>query len=145
MQTRSDFMAILSPRYHGDFLLLRRDQTCLELRDKNRLCKRAFINSNGWTNLIQSSYTFSDQKFKDFSRTFQDLPWKFQGLFLWNLPQINDWCACLRTKKIAYFGDLLIALKRFEVQWNNQGLSRTENQFQVLSRPWIFILKIKDL
>ena len=42
-------------------------------------------------NLKQGSYTFSGQKFKDFSRTFQDPTLKFQGLFFnKNLPQTNQ-------------------------------------------------------
>ena len=52
------------------------------------------------------SYTFSGQNFKDFSRTFQDPTWKFQGHFLIMtiLPQ-NHLC----------FRGLLIDLKIFFV------------------------------
>ena len=44
---------------------------------------------------LHGSYTFSSQKFKDFSRTFQDPTWKFQGLFLMTiLPQNQEKCFC---------------------------------------------------
>ena len=54
----------------------------------------------------QGSYTFSGQNFKDFSRTFQDPTWKFQGLFfIMTISPQNHLC----------FRGLLIDLKIFFV------------------------------
>ena len=42
-----------------------------------------FPSLSGVQSAVQGSYTFSGQKFKDFSRTFQDPTLKFQGLFFY--------------------------------------------------------------
>ncbi len=91
--------------------------------------------------LLSGFVHFFRPKYKDFSRTFQDPSWKFQGLFSWNLPQIKVDVLAEELKKIGLFWRSSYCLEAF---WRSIKKSRTENQFQGLSRPWIFILRFKD-
>ena len=101
---------------------------------------------------IQGSYRFLNKKFKDFSRTFRDTFSIFQGL---HSVQKRALSLCLfwffhNTSNFIpkVFLCLLISLRsssklNYKVSIELQGLSSTDSNFQVLSRPWIFILKFK--
>ena len=108
---------------------------------------------------------FSGQKFKNFSRTFQDPTVKFQGLFLviiYHTPskymcQSNESALGTKTSICAFcehFEDVILWLPEhlfslafsyfktltywyFSIFFNKTSRTfKNQNQFQVLSRPW---------
>ena len=94
---------------------------------------------------IQGSYTFFNQKFKDFSRPFKDTFFHFlrtqEGQ---NQAHVMPH-QILKVESVPIFvSDTWEALLDKTCNTKFQGLSGTDCNFQGLLRPWIFILKFKD-
>ena len=97
-----------------------------------------------WGAFVNTGFVpFSEQKFQGLFRTFGDTFPISQGSIQCNKePQVYVFFSSSTRAILSWRSFRVVGLDK--VTTESQGLSRTDRNFQGLSRPWIFIFKFKD-